>query len=73
MSNIIPYNYIMLYDCTTSRTNARRGIGGVFSFIFVRIVRIIIVRIFIVLFTLSLDFLHFSPLILKPDLHDSHT
>lgn len=56
-----------------SRTYARCGIRCVLSFIFIRIVRVVIVRIFIVLFTLSLDFLHFGSLILKPYLHNSHT
>lgn len=62
-----------IMTCTTSRTYARCGVRSVLSFIFVRIVCVIIVRVFIVLFTLSLDFLHFGSLILKPYLYYSHT
>jgi hypothetical protein len=78
---MIKYLCLILFETTiqyymtfiTSRTHARRGICSVFSFIFVCIVSVIIVGIFIVLFTLSLDFFHFGSLILKPYLHDSHT
>jgi len=75
MSNIMFYKYIMWYYDVyyTSRTYARRGIRCVLSFIFICIIRIIIVRIFIILFTLSLNFLHFGSLILKPYLHYSNT
>lgn len=57
----------------TSGTHAGRSVRGVFRFVLVRVVRVVVVRVLVVLFALPLDFLHFSSLILKPNLHHPHT
>lgn len=64
--------YVCHTSILTSGTHAGRCVGRVFRFILVRIIRVVVVCVFIVLFAFPLNFFHFCPLVLEPHLHHSH-